>query len=262
MIPKRMIEKKKDVAKLAKFYMDEWQKRRNGQRNFYVDLNRDAKFLSDLVKLLNTMNGLSREEKENVVKIGRNWLLTNGVLMCSVINYTDDEIKDLTAIDIQSMVDQIPTLNQFDNLGYAILKKLYIMKPTETVEALKLQITNSLLSTSFHNLRTGISKPNRLIKMMIGKEFCDKMGLGWIGSGSRFKTFEEELNTELVKEYKPYTNGTQTMKIIEEAEEDEQWEEQPWFDEDKICEEMGCNEVYVGDGRWWDNVHKRHYCED
>ena len=266
MIPKRMIEKKKDVAKLAKFYLKEWQNERRGRRNFFVDLNHDVGFVKKLIELLNTMSGLSRKEKEKIVKIGRPWLLTNGVLMCSVINYTEEEIKDLTTSEIQAMVGEVSALNQFDNLGNDVLKKLYKTRPTETVEALKLLITNNILSTSFHDLRNDVFKPSRLIKLMVGKEFCEEMGLGGLKvskNGQKFKTLEEELNVEFVKEKPPYINGKQNMKILEEAEQnDEYCGDQPWFDEDRICQEMGCDEVYVGDGMWWDNVNKRHYCED
>ena len=38
--------------------------------------------------------------------------------------------------------------------------------------------------------------------------------------------------------------------------------DQPWGNEEEICEQMGWNQVYVGEGMWWDNVNKRHYSED
>lgn len=43
--------------------------------------------------------------------------------------------------------------------------------------------------------------------------------------------------------------------------DDGQLQEDCYMNEDEICEQLGVDSIYVGDGMWWDNVNKRHYCE-
>lgn len=271
MIPKRMIEKKMDLAKLSKYYFNEWKKRVDylSGKKVQVNLNKDITFIINLKKKLDEMGSFTDFEKEKIMSIGRDWLLTNGVRMCSVINFTEQELKDLTTSEIQCIVGDVVNGIFERNTGLDILKVLYKARKNETVEALQTQVKAHILSINFHDLRQSFYCPDRLIKMMCGKDFCKNIGVGWVTENKNYKTLEEELDSNIEKyvdEYnaknkKVYQILTQAEELEEAEQSDEYCGDQPWFDEDRICQEMGCDEIYVGDGMWWDNVNKRHYCE-
>jgi hypothetical protein len=143
--------------------------------------------------LLNKLQHLSRDEKEHIVKDGRKWVTWNAERLCSVICYTDEEIQDLTTDEIQSMVSEVINNSFGYSAGLDIIKKLYKTRQTETVEALKLQIKNHILSLSIASLQRQMWAPDRVIKMMVGKEFCQEMGIGWVKEGKDWKTLEQEL---------------------------------------------------------------------
>ena len=200
-----MIEKKHDLAEVAKFYYKVWNKRVSWEdKEMYyksgrtysanVNLDKDVTFIINLVELLNTLTHLTKEEKEQIVKGGRKWLINNSVSLCSILHYTEQEIKDLTALDVQGMVSEILGSGKNNSTVQAdILKKLYKEKQTETVEAIKVYIQNQMLGLSLLDLQRGKYSPARLAKQMVGKAFCSEMDIGWVKEGGNWKTLEQEM---------------------------------------------------------------------
>lgn len=202
MIPKRMIEKKRELITVEKYFYKAWSKQitwedrqkyweSRGMYRTNVDLNKDPAFLKGLIDLLNEMKCLTKEEKISIAKEGKNWLNKNANKICSVIYYTDEQIEQLTCEEVQSMVAEVFD-TAFDN-NLCIMKKLYLVKQTETVEALKTQIQNRFLSLSLDVFHKGKWMPDRVVKMMVGKQFCDEMNIGWVKEGENWKTLEQEL---------------------------------------------------------------------
>ncbi len=201
-----MIEKKSDLIKVVNMYYKVWNSKMSWKdkelyyesggriRGTVIDLDKDTNFLISLVQLLNTLPHLTKEEKEQIVRGGRNWLYRNIILLCSVLNYTEQEIKDLTALEIQGMVADVMHIGSNSSDVVAdVLKKLYKERQTETVEAIKIHIQNEFLGLGLLDIQRGKYSPPRIAKQMIGKQFCDEMGIGWIKEGGEWKTLEQEL---------------------------------------------------------------------
>ena len=150
---------------------------------------KNAKFLTSVAD----SRKMLVDEKKQIVKGGRNWLFNNVVTMCSVLYYTDQEIKNLTDLQIQGMVADIMGSENEADVTADILKKLYKERQTETVEAIKVQIQNEILGLGLLALQRGNYCPPRIAKQMVGKQFCDEMVIGWVKEGGKWKTLEEEL---------------------------------------------------------------------